>query len=93
VLVLQRRRQQIGGPVHPVWRRPCLLGSPVEAVDEDDVGLGLRVLVDRCELEPVRVLIDGGLLVVLVSLPLLRRHGPQLQQARKGIHRQGSGDL
>lgn len=93
MLLLQRRRQQVGGPVHSVRGLPCLLWSAVQAVDEDDVGFGLRVSVHGCKLEPSRVLVDGGLVGVLVY-PLgfsggrdkpgkhstASRFGPHLQQ-------------
>ncbi len=85
VLVLQRRGQEVDGPVHSVRGRPCLRRSPVEAVDEDNVGFRLGVMIDGCKLEPGRVLVDGGLVMSLVdqvsgALSRTRQTGERLAQ-------------
>ena len=93
VLVLQRRGKEVDGPVHSVRGRPCLRWSPVEAVDEDNVGFRLRVLVDGCKLEPGRVLVDGGLAVSLVDR-LLGSPVPGLaRKNRRGLAWQLEGFL
>ena len=59
--IFERARQEVSWPEDAILRRPCLLGLPVQAMDEDDVHFSLGMSVHGGALIPRDLLVDRTL--------------------------------